>query len=111
MTSNVIEATSKTWETSITSDKPVISMFYMMNCTHCQRMKPVFEELADKYKNKVTFVRVEAMENIDVTKKYGIKAAPTFKYFKEGKLLNEADQALSADELKQVVADLAAGKL
>ncbi|MDV0446682.1 Thioredoxin 1 [Methanosarcinaceae archaeon Ag5] len=111
MTSNVIEATTKSWDVSITSDLPVISMFYMTSCTHCQRMKPVFEELADKYKDKVVFVRIEAMENIDVTKKYGIKAAPTFKYFKDGKLLNEADQALSADELKQVVDDLANGKL
>ncbi|WNY26558.1 thioredoxin family protein [Methanolapillus ohkumae] len=112
MANNITEATTKTWDSIIeSSDKPVIGMFYMTTCTHCQRMKPVFEELSEKYGKKVTFVRIEAMDNIDITKRYGIRAAPAFKYFKNGKLLNETDVALSAEQVTQIVADLADGKL
>lgn len=108
----ITEATADSWDALIANtEKPVMSMFYMETCPHCEKMKPVFAELDQKYGDKISFVRINAMDYLDITKRYGIVAAPGFKFFKEGRLLNQDNEVLNADQLNQVAADLASGAL
>lgn len=93
------DADSESWDDLIkNSDKPVISMFYMVSCPACQKMKPLFESLANKYGDKINFIRIEAMDNLDITKKYGILAAPSFKFFKNGSQDSSIDVDLYREE-------------
>ncbi|MDR2944460.1 MAG: thioredoxin family protein [Methanosarcinales archaeon] len=106
----IIEATDKTWDEVIShQEKPVITMFYMESCPHCQKMKPVFDDLDTKYGGKVSFARINAMDFLDITKKYGIVAAPAFKIFKNGALVNEDNDVMKPEELEQIAKDLAGG--
>jgi len=108
----IIEATDKTWDAIISNqEKPVMTMFYMETCPHCQKMKPVYEDLEKKYGSKVSFVRINAMDYLDITKRYGIVAAPGFKFFKSGKLLNEDNDVMKPEQLEQISKNLASGEL
>ncbi|MDV0445350.1 hypothetical protein MmiAt1_09250 [Methanimicrococcus sp. At1] len=108
----ITEATADTWDELISNkEKPVMTMFYMETCPHCEKMKPVFADLDKKYGDKISFVRINAMDYLDITKRYGIVAAPGFKFFKDGNLLNEDNPVLNAEQLEQVAKDLASGEL
>lgn len=108
----ITEATAENWDALISNqEKPVMTMFYMETCPHCEKMKPVFAELDEKYGDRVSFVRINAMEYLDITKRYGIVAAPGFKFFRSGKLLNEENDVLNAEQLNQIASDLASGEL
>ncbi|NLI62379.1 MAG: thioredoxin family protein [Methanosarcinaceae archaeon] len=81
----ITEANSENWnDLTIAADKPVISMFYMVSCPACNKMKPLFEDLSNKFGDRINFIQIEAMDNYDITEKYGILAAPSFKFFKNG---------------------------
>jgi len=108
----IINATDKTWNEIISNqEKPVMTMFYIETCPHCQKMKPVFEDLEKKHGGKVSFARINAMEYLNITKSYGIAAAPAFKFFKNGKLLNEENEVMKPEQLEQIAKDLESGKL
>lgn len=108
----ITEATAATWDSLISNkDKPVMTMFYMETCPHCEKMKPVFADLDKKYGDKVSFVRINAMEYLDITKRYGIVAAPGFKFFKDGNLLNEDNEVMKPEQLEAIAKDLANGEL
>jgi len=112
MTQKIIEASDQTWNEIISDKKkPVMTMFYIESCPHCQKMKPVFEALADQYSSQITFVRINAMTYLDITQKYNIYAAPAFKFFKNGQLLNKEDKTFNTEQLTQIASDLATGKL
>lgn len=108
----IIDADADTWDSIISNkEKPVMTMFYMETCPHCQKMKPVFEDLDKKYGDKVSFARINAMDYLDITKRYGIVAAPGFKFFKNGELLNEDNEVMKPEQLEQIAKDLASGNL
>ena len=110
--SKIIEADAKTWDEIISGKKkPVITMFYMETCPHCRQMKPVFEELAHKHGDQITFVRIDAVAHMDITNRYNLSAAPAFKFFKNGQLLNKEEKTFSTEQLNQAVADFAEGKM
>jgi Thioredoxin domain-containing protein len=109
---SIIEATAETWDSVISNkEKPVMTMFYMETCPHCEKMKPVFAALDQKYGDKISFARINAMDYLDITKRYGIVAAPGFKFFKDGNLLNTDNDVMKAEQLEQIASDLADGKL
>ena len=108
----IAEATADTWDSIISNrEKPVMTMFYMESCPHCEKMKPVFADLDQKYGDKISFVRINAMDHLDITKRYGIVAAPGFKFFKEGSLLNADNDVMKAEQLEKIAQDLANGAL
>ena len=88
-----------------------MTMFYIETCPHCQKMKPVFEDLEKKYGGKVSFARINAMDYLPITQRYGIAAAPGFKFFKKGKLLNEDNAVMKPEQLEQIAKDLESGKM
>ncbi|MCP4336420.1 MAG: thioredoxin family protein [Mycoplasma sp.] len=61
--------------------------FYTEWCGDCKMMEPVYKELSEKYKEKVSFFSVNA-ENSGVFRKkgiYNILRVPTFILFENGK--------------------------
>ena len=102
----ITEADKTNWESLISEQsKPVIAMFYMVSCSACNKIKPVFEDLAEKTGDKVSFIRIEAMDNIDITNSYGIRSAPMFLIFRNGEVVKTLD-APKEDELRAEVAAL-----
>jgi len=82
MVSEIIEANSINWEGTINGEKgSSVVMFYLTTCPHCQNIYPYFQNYAEEFGEKVTFAKINASENPDISGLYGIMGTPTFVYF------------------------------
>ncbi|WP_291594319.1 thioredoxin domain-containing protein [Bacteroides sp.] len=65
-------------------DKPVVIDFWATWCGPCMRLLPKMEELAEKYKGKVVFYKVNADKEKDLCNHFGVKALPTLFFIPVG---------------------------
>jgi len=67
----------------------------------CQRIAPIFEQLATKYVN-VVFVHVDVDELPNLPDVADVRGVPTFKFFKNKQLL-EAFSGANPDRLEESI--------
>ncbi|CAO1409516.1 unnamed protein product [Diamesa hyperborea] len=82
--SEIAHLTSKTFDAMLKEEKSVLVIFYANWCGHCKRIKPKFEEAAQKLKDKNIpglLAAVDAMTEKDLASRYNVKGFPTLKYF------------------------------
>ncbi len=89
------------FDNSVKSGKVVIIDFFAEWCMPCLMMVPVVEELAQNYKNKVKFFKINIDENHEASAKHKILSIPTLLVFKQGNLADRITGALSYDMLKE----------
>jgi len=85
-------------------DKLVVVDFTATWCGPCQRIAPLFNQLADENED-VVFVKVDVDENEDVAAACNISAMPTFQYYRGGKKIEEQIGA-DPEKLKNFVKTL-----
>ncbi|MFC1983873.1 thioredoxin family protein [Chloroflexota bacterium] len=61
--------------------KPTLAEFGSSTCIPCKEMKPILEELAKEYKEKLNVVIVEVYDHMDLTRQYQIMTIPTQIFF------------------------------
>lgn len=67
------------------SEKPVLVDFFATWCEPCKILGPILEKVADDYKEKISFFKVNIDETAGLAQKYGIEQIPTVILFKQGK--------------------------
>jgi len=70
------------------ADKPVLVDFWASWCSPCFIFAPILEKVAEEYKNKLIFAKVDLDSAPQVSQKYGIEQIPTIILFKDGKLVS-----------------------
>ena len=65
-------------------EKPVIIDFWETWCGPCMRLLPEMEKLAEKYKGKVVFYKVNADKEKDLCNHFGVQALPTLFFIPAG---------------------------
>ena len=87
---NLLEVDDKSWEQKVElAEQPVLVMFYSTTCPGCKALEPYFTEYAEEYAGKVQFARLNVYENQFTAERYGITGTPTFKFFCNGKPVQE----------------------
>jgi thioredoxin 1 len=66
----------------------IVNALFIRRCGPCRAIAPIFETLSEKYTN-VVFVKVDVDELADVASKCGIRAMPTFQFYKGGSKIKE----------------------
>lgn len=83
-------------------DKPVVIDFWATWCGPCMKMLPEMEKLAEKYKDQVIFLKVNADEEKELCNVFGINALPTFMFIPlEGKGVMEV--GIDAARVEQLI--------
>jgi len=86
-----------------TSKKLVVVDFWAPWCGPCLMMAPIFERLAEKYKEKVLMAKVNVDENIIIPQRFNIYGIPTFVFIKNGKEIKRIIGAVREEILEKEI--------
>lgn len=104
---NLIEVSDLSWEKTVEKGKtPTAVMFYSPICAFCHQMDPYFRGYAKEYRGSVLFARLNIMTNQWTAERYGVKSTPTFKFFCDGKPIQDMVGAVYPALLKRAVDDV-----
>lgn len=59
------------------SSIPVLIDFYGNWCEPCKRLSPIFEDLKNKYKSKIKFVKIDINDVPELAVDYSIRSLPS----------------------------------
>ena len=69
-------------------------------------MAPIFENLSEKYQDKVIFARVDIDQNQEIAQTYGIEAIPTFILFLKGEPHERLVGAVGKSGLEDILTNI-----
>jgi len=96
----LLELSERNFDDIVSGDKPVLVDFWATWCGPCQFMLPIFDKLAKKYGQKVTFGRLNVDDNQGIAMRFDVYAIPTFIVFVNGKAIDRAVGAVGEKGLE-----------
>lgn len=101
---SAFDVSSNEWERKVLSSKILTAVdFWAPWCPWCMKLKPVFEELAKEYSNKVVFAKVNVDAEQEIASRYSIMGIPVIKFFCDGKEVGELVGYIPKEKLKQEI--------
>ena len=88
-------------EIVLKSEKPVLVDFWATWCKPCTMIAPIVDELAEEYRGRVSFGKVDVDHNPKTASKYGIMSIPTLLIFKKGEPVSHIVGVRPKEELKR----------
>ncbi len=93
----VVEVTDQSFNEHIKQGYTLVD-FWAEWCGPCKMVAPTIHKLAEKWKGKVNFAKLDTEANIVIPSTYGIMSLPTFILFKDGQAIdgiigNQPEQA------------------
>lgn len=77
--------------------------FFATWCGPCKMFSPIVEQLAQKYENKVTVLKVDIDENSEIAEKYSIQSVPTSILFKNNTMVERMSGVISLEKCSEFV--------
>ena len=101
---NPILLTDDTFESEvIKSELPVLVDFWAPWCGPCLQLKPVIEQLAIEYKDKIKVGKLNVDENQKTSIQFSIQSIPTVILVKGGEAAERIVGAVPKEVLKQAI--------
>ena len=78
----------------------VLVDFFAEWCMPCMMMSPIIEELAEKFKGKIKFGKVDVGENSKTAQKFNVSSIPNFTLFKNGEVIEQFIGSMSEEDFE-----------
>ena len=97
--------TKEEFETKTNSGKLILVDFFATWCGPCQMMKPIMEEMEEKFKDDkdVEILAVDIDENPQIPAIYSVMSVPSFVFIKDRKAIDTVIGAVPADNLLEKI--------
>ena len=106
----VVEVQASTWDKEVVkSDKPVLVDFWHQMCSWCLKLNPVYEQLPEKFGERVKFAKVNVLQNPETQRlavSLGVFGTPTMKLMCNGRAVGEIIGFKPIDRLVSEIEDL-----
>ncbi|HLC85286.1 MAG TPA: thioredoxin [Candidatus Nanoarchaeia archaeon] len=99
----VEQLTDATFVKEIQNKTPIIVDFWASWCGPCLRLAPIFEKLAESYKGKLRFAKLNVEENETAPQEYGVSNIPCLIVFASGKEVDRIVGVLPEAGLKDAI--------
>lgn len=94
--------TDKSFKQEVIEAQGVILVdFWAPWCGPCMMMGPIIDDLAEEFRGKIKFGKINVDENPDTASAYEIMSIPSIKIFKNGKILAEFAGVQSKEVLRE----------
>lgn len=103
MAENVIHLNESDFDSVIQKKGIIIVDFWAEWCMPCKALAPAFEQVAQKYNNKITFAKLNIDENPNTASKYRIMSIPTLLLFKDGKVIDQITGLVPAKKIESAI--------
>lgn len=98
-----IVVTDANFQETVNKYPVVVVDFWAIWCGPCKMMEPVIEELAQTYRGRVVFGKLNVDENPATARKFNIMAIPTVLIFQKGSLVEQMAGAMPASVLQPTI--------
>ena len=99
-----LELTHKEFKKEVLDHKGAVMVdFYASWCGPCKAMAPIVEELAKEMKDKIKIAKVSIETEEDLASEYGVMSIPTFIFFKNGKIADQASGMMVKNKLVEII--------
>jgi len=99
----MIELNDNTWNDFISKNEKVLVDVYGDGCGPCLKMDPILLELESQSSQGIWFGKINGMNYLEATAKFGIRAVPTLLYFKSGELMHKEVGFKTAHEIQNSI--------
>jgi thioredoxin 1 len=100
MSDNIITITDENFEQQVLNEtQAVLIDFWAEWCGPCRTIKPILEEIAQLYQDKLKVGKINIDPNPKTPQKYGVRGVPTLMLFKGGELEATKVGAMSKSQL------------
>jgi thioredoxin 1 len=79
----------------------VLIDFFAEWCMPCKMMIPVFQELSEKFNEKIKFGKVDVGEAEEIAAKFNVSSIPNFTLFKNGKVIDQFIGSMSLEDFEE----------
>jgi len=88
-------------EEVVNADTPVLVDFWAEWCGPCKMIAPIVEELAEEFKGKIKFTKLDVDSNPLSSQNFGIRGIPTLLIFDGGQPVDQVVGAVPKSVLKK----------
>jgi thioredoxin 1 len=99
-----VELTDQTFKEVIHKYPVVVVDCWAEWCAPCRMVAPVVEELAQDYRGRIVFGKLNVDSNVRTAQQYGIMSIPTLLVLKNGQLANRLVGAMPKEMLEPQIA-------
>jgi len=71
-------------EVAFNKEQNVLVQFHIPNCVHCQRLEPIYNELAENYKNSENVIIAKIDNSLNELQHTTVVGYPTLKFYRKG---------------------------
>ena len=107
-----LDVDASNWEPEIArSTVLTIVYFWHEQCPWCFRFSPILEEVAEEYKEKIKFAKLNVLaspSNQEIANNFGVMSTPTLLFLCRGRPVGQAVGLMSKEDLERGLNDMLA---
>ena len=107
---SILDVEASDWEEKVLgSVQLTLVEFWHHNCPFCKKLNPIIDELAEEYKDKLKFFRVNVLtdpKNREIALENGVMGTPTIVFFCSGRSVGTVVGFQPKERLRSTLNDM-----